>query len=320
MDVRETDIDFPQSTDLVDYQLDGIAGGIVDLLSDDNPDSSGVVEPNHETEVIEEVKEEVAEEETEEATEETEAVEDKYTIKWEGQEKEVTQKELFEFAQKGFDYTQKTQALARERDELAPYVGLAKAIKSDPALAAEIAAKLSGQPVTPPEKTTFDDPLEEFEHKVYQKVMRDVETKLSQNITPLARQQAIDRFKVQVQSLPDYNEIHPLIVKMVQDAPPALQKDLYTRLDQDPDSYMQTYNHFKKLRGDTSVTKSAPKPVKKETKAPIVEAGGLAPATDISRKERQESLTKKKAKALRSGDNMAIADWLVDSGALEHLY
>lgn len=40
-------------------------------------------------------------------------------LKWKGEEKEVEEAEAIELAQKGFDYTQKSQQLAKEREELA---------------------------------------------------------------------------------------------------------------------------------------------------------------------------------------------------------
>lgn len=39
-------------------------------------------------------------------------------LKWKGEEKEVDEAEAIELAQKGFDYTQKSQQLAKEREEL----------------------------------------------------------------------------------------------------------------------------------------------------------------------------------------------------------
>jgi hypothetical protein len=314
----ESDVENPQSTDLVDEQLDGIAGGIMDLLDDTDPDSSGVAEvkpPDPAAETEEGETEEEAEPEAKPDEPE------KYTIKWQGQEKEVTQAELLDLAQKGFDYTKKTQTLAEERDQLAPFMGLAKKIQSDPVLASTISAYLSGQPTQeqqaqkPPQ---FDDPIEQLKWETRQEVMAEVRKELQQAITPIARQSALDRVKMQVQADPDYREVHQAIVDMVKAQPQAIQKALYFQLDQNPQAYMEPFNQIKQTMAKKPESK--PTPVKKETHAPILEAGGVSPPDGIAAKEKAARLSKQKAKALRSGDNFELANWLQESGALEHLY
>jgi hypothetical protein len=66
-------------------------------------------EPEAEAETEDEAEEESEPEETPEETEE---------LNWNGETKKVTKSELKELAQKGFDYTQKTQQLAAERKEV----------------------------------------------------------------------------------------------------------------------------------------------------------------------------------------------------------
>lgn len=71
---------------------------------------------------------EAAAEETEEPQEETEATESqeeaprKIKLKYKGEDQEMLEPEVIELAQKGYDYTQKTQALAQERAELSAKV------------------------------------------------------------------------------------------------------------------------------------------------------------------------------------------------------
>lgn len=55
----------------------------------------------------------------EESKEEAQAEKRRLKLKYKGEEKEVEEEEAIELAQKGFDYTQKSQALAKEREELA---------------------------------------------------------------------------------------------------------------------------------------------------------------------------------------------------------
>lgn len=58
--------------------------------------------------------------------------EDKYVVKVKGEEIEVSLDELANGYMRQADYTQKTQALAQEREELAAYKTLAEAIQADP--------------------------------------------------------------------------------------------------------------------------------------------------------------------------------------------
>lgn len=313
--MRETDVmDYTDNSGLVEDQLLGLAGGIMDMMEDKNPNASGVVEMSAPEEVVEE-DEEVAEEVA--APEAPKA--DKYVIKWEGGDKEVDHRELLELAQKGFDYTKKTQKLAQEKDELSPFIGLANRIKGDPILAAQISQLMSGQqPVAKVVEPESDDPVEQLKAEIKRELRNEMEAKLA----PMGKQQMLDRVKMQVQSDPDFNAIQQDIVNMIQAQPKALQRNMFLQLDQDPESYMQTFKHFKKIRqSDTGVQVSVPKPVSTKTKAPILESAGIASeAPKVTRKEQKVSMDKKRAKALRTGDTQELANWLLDSGALEHLY
>lgn len=292
--------------------LDILADGIMSMIDNPDPNNSGVVDhmpKADEPAAVEEPVEEVVEA-VEEAPVETKKVK---KIKWEGQEKELTEEEIIELAQKGFDYTQKTQKLAKERDELAPYVALANALKSRPDLASEIAAKLHGAPVKK-EEPVSDDPVEQFKREIRNEFKRELE--------PMARQQAVDRIKMQVRMDPDFNTIHPMIVKMVQDAPPAIRQTLHMQLDQDPNAYLQVFEDFRsKIKKAPEPSKPAPTPVSKQTKAPILETASVGSESEESKahKEKLEGISKAKAKALRSGKTKDLADWLVGSGAIDHL-
>lgn len=319
MEATQTDVEYPQSSDQVDRQVDGLAGGIMDLMENPNPNTSGIVESKS-AETSAETKEETTE--TAEETEETTSEEpEKYTIKWQGQEKEVTQAELLDLAQKGFDYTQKTQALATERDQLAPYQGLANLIKSDPVKAAQITAILSGQALqAQPEKKTFDDPIEQLKWETKQEALAELRKEMAANIAPIHRQQALNQVRSQVQADPDYQEVHTKIIEMVKAQPPSIQKAIYLQLDQDPAAYLDAFQHFKQQKAQKPETTPIPKPVKKDTHAPILESGGVEAPAGIEKKAQAERLSKQKAKALREGSTSALADWLKASGAIEHLY
>lgn len=314
---KETEIELPRSDDPMEGDLDNIADGIMGLLEDDDPNSSGKVDPKPE-----EPRE--AEKAKGPDTKEPAEVEDDaqiYTIKWQGKEVEVSGKDLMELAQKGFDYTQKTQQLAAERDEIAPYMGLVNRIRTDPTLAQHIATYLTGNvSELKGKEEPSDDPVAQLKSEIRAEIMGELRKELSANVAPIARTQVLDRVRMQVQADPDYNEIQQQILDMVSSQPPALQKTLFMQLDQDPEAYLQTFAHFKKLKAESPPKEQPPKPkaVKRETRAPILETGGPAPS-ELDNKARAEKLSKMKAKALRSGDNLALADWLIASGSIDHL-
>jgi hypothetical protein len=299
MEATETDVDFPQLSSQEDGSVDNIADGIMNLL-DGDPNTGGKVEP----------KQEEKESEPEEETPDTS---DKFTIKWQGQEREVSQDELIDFAQKGFDYTQKTQALANERNRLAPYEGLANLIKSDPVKANHIAAILAGQPQAPPPQQ-FEDPIEQLKFETIQKAKAEIRQEMAANLAPLHQQQVINQVKSDIQRDPEYPVIHERILDMVKSLPPALREDTFNRLNYDVKAYLETYQQFKSMKQAPE-----PKPVKKESRAPILESGGISAPEGIEGKAKAERMTKMKAKALRSGDPTAVADWLKASGAIDHL-
>jgi hypothetical protein len=309
MEATQTDLEVPQSSDQVDGQIEGIAGGIMDLMDDPNPNASGTA--------ISKPVEESPTEPLEEVTEPEEP--DKYTIKWQGQDKEVTQAELYDLAQKGFDYTSKTQALASERDQLAPYVGLANILKSDPIKAQQIAAIISGQPQQPKEQPKhFDDPIEQLKWETKQEALAEFRSEMQAQMTPIHRQQALNQVRQQVQADPDYAVVHAAIIEMVKLQPPSIQKTMYLQLDQDPSAYVEAFQFHKERLQKTTAT--LPKPVKTTSRAPILESSGVAAPEGIEGKARQERISKQKAKALREGSTTAIADWLKSSGAIDHLY
>lgn len=302
MEATETDVEVPQPTSQEDGSVDGIAEGIMNLL-DGDPNVGEAAQPSKPKE---EAQPE-AEEEPEQGT--------KFTIKWQGQEKEVTQDELFDLAQKGFDYTRKTQTLAEERNRLAPYEGLANLIKSDPAKANKIAAILAGSQEAPPPTPQFEDPIEQLKFETVQKAKAEIRQEMAASLAPLHQQQVINQVKADIQRDPEYPVIHEKIMNMVKSLPPALRQDTFNRLNYDVKAYLETYQQFKETKAPTET-----KPVKKETRAPILESGGVSAPDGVESKAKAERITKMKAKALRSGDPTAVADWLKASGAIDHLY
>lgn len=102
-----------------DTSIDGAEDKEEEVEQEEQPEE-GVDDAEEETS-----DEEVTEEPEDETTEEDSR---KYTITYKGQEMNLTEDEIKTMAQKGFDYTSKTQSLAKQRDivELAVEHGLTK--------------------------------------------------------------------------------------------------------------------------------------------------------------------------------------------------
>ncbi|HRR42835.1 MAG TPA: hypothetical protein P5244_16505, partial [Syntrophales bacterium] len=160
--------DTPQGQVTTEEQIDMIADHIGNLLDAPEPTKTDEGESTQPTE--REVTEVKAGSEPPKAPADDmkadekpakEVTAERIKIKWEGEERELTKDELVELAQKGYDYTRKTQALAERERQLAPLEGIAKTVQSDPAFAAYLRDYFlqKGKPKTeeqPPPK--FDDP------------------------------------------------------------------------------------------------------------------------------------------------------------------
>lgn len=109
---------------------DGLAGqpteasledAINSMSAEDEQDDSPEDEEGEESEEVEESEE----------SDESEGEEDTFTIKVDGKEVALKKSELIEQAQKGFDYTQKTMALAEERKHVEREKEVASKVRQD---------------------------------------------------------------------------------------------------------------------------------------------------------------------------------------------
>lgn len=296
--------------DQAEEAVNSITDSIVDMVDNTDPQNSAVMnteEPETEPEAPEAEPEKEPESQS------------KKTIKWQGKEVEIEPDKEVELLQKGYDYTQKTQELSRLKSELAPIEGLAKQIQSDPKLAQYIAGYFQQKVVEEPKKPQFDDPIEELKWNIKQETIEEVRKSLVQPLQEqnqmMSHKQRLDATRSQVQADPMYQKVQEKIVAYVQSLPPKLQHTTYLQLDQDPDAYQEAYSHFRK-----QLETNAPpvNTVKKEERAPILESAGKAPEVTGDTKK-TERVAKAKAKALSSGDPSALADWLLQSGAIDHL-
>lgn len=260
-------------------------------------------------------------------------VKSKKKIKWEGTEHEVTDEELVELAQKGFDYTRKTQRLAEKERSLAPLEGLAKTIESDPAFAAHLREYFvkGKEPKAEPEPE-FDDPLEKVRHDIKKEVTQEFKKELAEKERLVAHQLTIQRVKNEVQRDPDYQDVTQLMIEHIKSLPEPTGRMVYLQWDQDPDAYLKAFSHYKtvvstlkKKKSDATsddgvdrIKQTPPEATRRQEKAPILESSGGGEPPDKTA-ERKKQLSRMKAKALRSGDPVALADWLAESGAIDHL-
>lgn len=240
----------------------------------------------------------------------------KRVIKWKGEDVEIDPAKEEELLQKGFDYTQKTQALAAERDMITPYVGLVKAMQNDPNLQKHIADYLKGE-TKKPEPVESDDPIEQIitqaEKRAYERVQKELIEPIQKKTDQMTLEQVISSVSAEVRKDPLYNEVDKAMRDYIAEMPEVVGRPLFNQLNTDPKSYLETYNKFrtriaekqKKPEPEPEAEK-IPEPVKRETRAPILESadkGGLEPASK-AQKEKIKELMKRS----RNGDYRATGE------------
>ncbi len=287
--------------------------------------SDGNIVLSPEAEAILDGKEPIVEEPKQESQPETKEPEKeppqkeekaKRVIKWKGEDVEIDPAKEEELLQKGFDYTQKTQALAAERDMITPYVGLVKAMQTDPNLQKHIADYLKGE-TKKPEPVESDDPIEQIVtqvgKRVYERVQKELIEPIQKKTDQMTLEQVISSVSAEVRKDPLYNEVDKAMRDYIAEMPEVVGRPLFNQLNTDPKSYLETYNKFrtriaekqKKPEPEPEAEK-IPEPVKRETRAPILESadkGGLEPASK-AQKEKIKELMKRS----RNGDYRATGE------------
>lgn len=281
-----------------------------------SPEAEAIME-GKEPEVKEPEKKEPEKKEPEKASEKPE--EKKRKIKWQGQEVEVEPEKEDELIQKGYDYTQKTQALAAERDMIAPYSGLVKALQEDPGLKKHIADYLKGD--TKKEvKPEFDDPIEQLKWETRQETLKEVEERfikpLQEKTQMVSHEQVIESVRSKVQADPMFKDVDQAMRAYISELPESVGRNLFMQLDQDPKSYLDTYNKLREkiAKQKTSEAKpevkdeKLPDPVKRETHAPLLE--GADKGTSESATKAMNDKIKALIKRSKSGDFAATGELL----------
>ena len=240
----------------------------------------------------------------------------KRKIKWQGQEVEVDPEKEVELLQKGYDYTQKMQALAAERELITPHIGVIKAMQQDPTLRQKIAEHFTGTPKV--ETPQFDDPIEQLKWETRQQTLKDVEEKfikpMQMQQTQMTHQQVLANTRAQVQADPLFAEVHKAILDEVNSLPPSVQKTVYLQLDQDPKAYLETYQ-LKRQQLSAKKQTPMPEPTKREDHAPILESAKSAPS-ESELKKHNETLKSLNRRA-RSGDLRALGELLLKGDVMK---
>jgi hypothetical protein len=284
-----------------------------------SPEAEAIME-GKEPEVKEPEKKEVEKETSPEPEKEPEKKEEKpkRKIKHNGAEVEIEPDKEEELLQKGFDYTQKTQALAAERDMITPYVGLVKAMQSDPALSKNIAALLKGD--TKQEVPQFDDPIEQLKYETEQRTIERVKKELIEPLqhqtAQVTREQVIETVKTRVQADPLFKEVQTEIFNYISQLPDSIGRPLYNELNGNPQAYLEMFNKVRTKIADKKPKEQEkqqpeeelPEPVKRETHAPLLESADKT-GGNVKSKEQSDKI-KALIKRSRNGDFAATGELL----------
>jgi len=238
-------------------------------------------------------------------------------IKHNGQEVEIAKEQEEELIRKGFDYDYKRNMIEQERAKLAAYQGLVTAIETSPDIKAKVAAALGHtQPSVETQPQSFDDPIEQLKWEMRQEVLKEVEERYAKPFQQQMQMQqqvtTLERVRQSVQSDPQYKEVQAAIIEQIKAMPESVGKNLYLQLDQDPKAYMDMFQSVKqRLAKPTQQTQAQdtqlPDPVKRETKAPILEQGGSAEQESASQQKMNERI-KDLTRRSKNGDYRATGE------------
>lgn len=275
----------------------------------------------------------IVEEETRSAEPEPKGAQ-KWKLKVDGEEEEVSQEELLARAQMGTHYTKQMQQLRERERAMAPYDSLFRQLQMDPNLNKHIADYFAGARQSQPQREQPpDDPIEALKWEAKQEALKEIRAEvepLKQQAQEIARRQERDAYLSSISRDPLFGEVHAEINKLVRSIPDGNKMiEVYRKLDSDPKAYNEVYQ---KVRDQLAKTKQAaqtgapqqgqngqqpPVPRKSETeRAPFMESAGIIPAESEVSKQR-DIVTKSKARALRTGDTDALAEFLRDGGFLK---
>ncbi len=197
--------------------------------------------------------------------------------------------------------TRKTQEISEKSRQVQSLEALGEALRRDPGLRDHLTAYQQQAAPKPP-----DDPIERITWEAEQRAIAKVQEQFAPVLQQLQHKQAIDATLSQVRQDPHHKEVYDEIGKWLQTMPPSVGKDLYARLDNDPQFFSEPYDHYRKLVTSKAPAPkpeapAAPTPVERKTKAPLLETpGGEQPQE--SRKKRFSDLKSRAS----DGDTAAL--------------
>lgn len=230
-------------------------------------------------------------------------------IKVQGEEMELTHEQLVEMAQKGEDYTRKTQALSEREKRLTGYEGLINLANTDPKFRQylqEFDRSAPAKPDAPVEEVVVDDtppedPVERVKWEAQKETLKAVAPMidgLRQEIATVKQEvtKVAPQLKRDVDPLGEVT--HKAMFGYLESLPPQAAQALYQKWDTDAEAYNEGYawmrsvvekEHAKRLT-DAPDPAAAPTPVKgkpvvakpkevtRKTKevAPLLESPGAA--------------------------------------------
>jgi hypothetical protein len=303
----------PQEVDLEDYfgDPDGEDNvtdhGTPRPAEEPEPDETQV-EPAEEPEVEEPAAEDAAEEEPAVEPQEEPPAPETVKIKVQGEELELTQEQLIELAQKGEDYTRKTQALSEREKRLTGYEGLIGLANSDPKFRQYLQTYDANAPVetAEPEPVVDDTPPEDPVERVKWEAKKEALAELQPTIDALKQEISTVRQSVQTKSTQIKRDVDPLgeithkaMHGYLESLPPQAAQALYEKWDTDAQAYEEGYQWMRGVVAERyaatqeananaepseSTPAATPEPVAKPKKvtrktkevAPLLESSGAA--------------------------------------------
>lgn len=256
--------------------------------------------------------------------------EPKRKIKVDGREIEVPESELINFAQQGYDYTRKMQALADQRRAVEPLNFIFKQMQDDPAFAQHVLygyqqPKQQQEAPKPP-----DDPIERIKWEAKMEAVNEVKREFAPLLErsqaqsqAVAHQQSLAEARAAFQRDPLYDQVHNEVLAYIKEAPETVRPMIAQALDQNPRAYAEIYTKFRETiasRQNTTTEQQGqdrPSTVQRRTteRAPILERPGAAPVEKDGKRVAVSKLERefKRNPSMDSAAALLEASGLIDS-------
>jgi hypothetical protein len=229
----------------------------------------------------------------------------------------------------------------QQRQQLAAWDTLIQRIQQDQGFAQHVFGYDQPKPQQPEQaEQPPADPIERMKWEAKQEAKRELEQMLNPQLEQMRSQfeqaqqaQAIQRVQAHVAADPMYRDVQAAIVEQLQALPEAMGRDLYARLDSDPQAYMEMYSRTRESLARTPQQPQAapprgadgkfvqqeqpqrPAPTRRETKTPQLESSGQSGGSGSNQKLDAVRDRIRSGQA-QSGDLEAL---LVGSGVIDRI-